>query len=102
MGREKAENVDFLKDHWPYNIDDLVRLLNLAFGWKSEKEEDRDVIFIGGDIHCGVHSVIRDNETDLTINHLTTSPVSNHVCPYFPESKGQINERYSYEHQSLG
>ena len=22
----------------------------------------------------------RDNETDLTINHLTTSPVTNHVC----------------------
>ena len=22
----------------------------------------------------------RDSETDLTINHLTTSPVTNHVC----------------------
>ena len=66
----------------------------------------------------------RDSETDLTINHLTTSPVTNHVCKvnlllilynvfttivttiilhiifqFFPESKGQINERYSYEHQ---
>ena len=70
----------------------------------------------------------RDSETDLTINHLTTSPVTNHVCEvhlliliillpppffitiitssilhthfqFFPESKGQINERYSYEHQ---
>ena len=62
----------------------------------------------------------RDSETDLTINHLTTSPVTNHVCEvnlllilynvfttsilhiifqFFPESKGQINERYSFEHQ---
>ena len=76
-------------------------------------------------------NIHRDSETDLTINHLTTSPVTNHVCEvsvllilfdlliiifdvfttivttiilntifqFFPESKGQINERYSYEHQ---
>ena len=25
-------------------------------------------------------TIHRDSETDLTINHLTTSPVTNHVC----------------------
>jgi len=100
--REKAAKFDFLQDHWPYNIDDLVRILDLAFGWKNEDEDNREVLLLGGDIHCGVTSVIRDNETDLTINHLTTSPVTNHVCQFFPESKGDVNERYSYEHRSLG
>lgn len=100
--REKAEKFDFLTDHWPYNLDDLVRLLDLCFAWKAEDEDGREVVMLGGDIHCGVTSVIRDSETDLTINHLTTSPVTNHVCEFFPESKGALSERYSYEHQALG
>jgi len=100
--QEKAEKVDFLKDHWPYNLEDLERLLDLAFNWKAEAEDDRDVVFIGGDIHCGVTSVIRDEETDLTITHLTTSPITNHVCKYFPDLHGRINDRYTYDHMPLG
>ncbi|XP_023319733.1 uncharacterized protein LOC111694908 [Eurytemora carolleeae] len=100
--KEKAEKVDFLKDHWPYNDEDLVRLLDLAFTWKSQEEDDREVVFLGGDIHCGVTSVIRDEETDLTITHLTTSPITNHVCKFFPDLSGRINDRYSYDHMPLG
>lgn len=100
--RRKAEKFDFLTDHWPYNLTELERILDLSFSWKNEDEDEREVLLLGGDIHCGVTSVIRDNETDLTINHLTTSPVTNHVCQFFPESTGSINERYSYEHQALG
>ena len=51
--------LDFLKDHWPYNINDLERLLDLAFKWKNEDEDGREVLLLGGDIHCGVTSVIR-------------------------------------------
>ena len=29
--REKAEKVDFLKDHWPYNLADLVRILDICW-----------------------------------------------------------------------
>jgi len=100
--QEKAEKVDFLKDHWPYNIDDLTRLLDLSFNWKSQDEDGREVLLLGGDIHCGVTSVIRDNQTDLTINHLTTSPVTNHVCKFFPDLHGELNDRYSYDHIALG
>ena len=57
--QEKAEQVDFLKDHWPYNINDLERLLDLSFKWKNEDEDGREVLLLGGDIHCGVTSVIR-------------------------------------------
>ncbi len=33
-----------------------MRLLDLAFTWKSQEEDDREVVFLGGDIHCGVTS----------------------------------------------
>eukprot|EP00090_Calanus_glacialis_P022732 TRINITY_DN35023_c0_g1_i1.p1 TRINITY_DN35023_c0_g1~~TRINITY_DN35023_c0_g1_i1.p1 ORF type:complete len:558 (-),score=155.12 TRINITY_DN35023_c0_g1_i1:176-1849(-) len=100
--RDKAAKFDFLTDHWPYNLEDLTRLLDLSFDWKSQDEDGREVLLLGGDIHCGVSSVIRDKNTDLTINHLTTSPVTNHVCKFFPDLHGNINERYSYDHIVLG
>ena len=55
----KAEKFDFLTDHWPYNLQDLERLLDLCFGWKNQDEDGREVLLLGGDIHCGVTSVIR-------------------------------------------
>jgi hypothetical protein len=36
-------------------------------------------------------AVIRDEDTDLTITHLTTSPITNHVCKYFPDLRGRYN-----------
>ena len=99
--QEKAKKVDFLKDHWPYNVEELVRVLDKCFAWKSE-DSGREVLMLGRDIHCGVTSDIRDRETELTIQHLTTSPITNHVCRYFPELEGEISERYSYSHLPLG
>ena len=59
--REKVEesdgSMDFLRDHWPYNKDELIRLLDLCFDWKNSGEESvcgREVLLLGGDIHCGV------------------------------------------------
>lgn len=106
--RQKVEenpSMDFLRDHWPYNEDELIRLLDLCFNWKAAGEADsiqREVLLIGGDIHCGVTSVIRDDNTGLQINQLTTSPVTNHVCKFFPPSEGVINERYNFSHLPLG
>lgn len=56
--KNNVTKFDFLRDHWPYNINDLNRLLTLLFDFKSKG--DRDVIMIGGDIHTGVSSVIYD------------------------------------------
>ena len=33
-----------------------VRLLDLSFNWKAAHEDEREVVFLGGDIHCGVTS----------------------------------------------
>ena len=44
--QEKAEKVDFLKDHWPYNLADLVRILDLCFTWKSQGRIPEKNIFL--------------------------------------------------------
>ena len=44
--QEKAAKVDFLKDHWPYNKDELVRVLDKCFNWKSQNENERKTRFI--------------------------------------------------------
>ena len=102
---DENSEMDFIKDHWPYNKDELVRLLDMCFSWILEGENigvGRDILMLGGDIHCGVTSVIRDNENGLTINHITTSPVTNHVCKYFPPLSGNISKRYGFSHLPLG
>jgi hypothetical protein len=33
------EGVDMLRDHWPFNEDELLRLLDLCFGWKNDGRE---------------------------------------------------------------
>ena len=62
----------------------------------------RDLIFIAGDIHCGVTSVVKDKKTGLQINHFTTSPITNHVCDFFPDLRGDLNERFHFNHLPLG
>ena len=44
----------------------------------------------------------RDEETGLQINHLTASPVTNHVCKFFPPPQGEISDRYNFSHLPLG
>ena len=55
----EAEKLDFLTGFWPYQLQDLERLLNLCFGWMNQDGGGREVLLLGGDIHCGVTSVIR-------------------------------------------
>ena len=102
---EDVPSLAFLRDHWPFNDSELVRLLDLCFGWKHKYEDDgikREVLLISGDIHCGVTSIVRDSETGMQITQLTTSPVTNHVCKFFPKLEGNISERYSFSHVPLG
>ena len=57
---------------------------------------------VGGDIHCGVTSIVSDEESGLQINCYTTSPITNHVCPFFPDLNGNLSERYRFSHLPLG
>jgi len=98
-------NMAFLKDHWPYNESELLRLLDLCFAWKEDGQRmacSREVLLLGGDIHCGVTSVVLDESTGAQIHHLTASPITNHVCKFFPPLEGRLNRRYSFTHRPLG
>ena len=47
----------------------------------------------------GASSVIKDSETGLQIRHVTTSPVTNHVCGWYNKNEASLNERFSYVHE---
>ena len=49
--------------NWPYNLEDLTRLLDLSFDWKSQHEDAHEILLLGGDIHCGVSSVVNQSTT---------------------------------------
>ncbi len=102
--KEKVEagGMDFLKDHWYYNDQELLKLVEICFNWKAEADGAKDVILVAGDIHCGVTSCLTDEETGLQINHYTTSPVTNHVCKFFPSLSGSLSERFHFNHLPLG
>jgi hypothetical protein len=93
--------LEFLKDHWVYSSAELIKLLETAFDWKAAGAGKREVVFIGGDIHVGVDSTIKDSKTGLTVRHLTATPITNHVCKFFPALEGQVNDRFSYTHTPL-
>jgi hypothetical protein len=96
-----ALKIPFLKDHWAYNDVELFRLLDLLFEWKAAGNGTREVVLVGGDIHVGVTTTVKDSKTGVEIKQITTSPITNHVCGYFPDREGSINDRYSYVHVAL-
>lgn len=98
--KEQAKKLKFLKDHWPYELEQLIWLLDKLFSWKSA-ERGREVIMLGGDIHVSVDSVITDNLSGQTIRHITTSPITNSVSPFHPPLQGSLNYRYTYKHTPL-
>ena len=103
--KEKVEcnpKMDFLKDHWYFNEEELHKLVEICFEWKVQGGGLKDLIFVAGDIHCGVTTVLTDEESGLQINHYTTSPVTNHVCEFFPPLQGSLNDRFHFNHLPLG
>lgn len=93
--------LEFLVDHWPYNDLELVKLLERVFDWKHAGNGERDALFVAGDIHAGVDSIITDNTTGATIQQIVATPISNHVCDFFPKLEGKVNDRFSYVHTPL-
>jgi len=98
--KTQGERMCFMKDHWPYNLDELLWLLDLCFSWKA-KVPGREVLMMAGDIHVGVDSIIEDKVTGLSIRSITTSPVTNKPNKFFPDLEGTLNDRYSYRHTPM-
>ena len=80
----------------------LSFLVEICFNWKAGDPDLRDIIFVAGDIHCGVTTTLTDEESGLQINHFTTSPITNHVCDFFPPLSGSLSDRFHYNHLPLG
>jgi len=99
---EASSKCDFLRDHWYFNEQELLKLVEMSFAWKAVDPDLRDIIFVAGDIHCGVTTTLTDEDSGLQINHYTTSPITNHVCDFFPPLTGSLNERFHFNHLPLG
>jgi len=99
--KAQAQKIAFLQDHWAYNEKDLLGVLDRVFDWKAKANGTKDAVLIGGDIHVGVTTTVHDKKTGVTIKQITTSPITNHVCDFFPKRENDLNERYSYKHEVL-
>ena len=51
-------------------------LFDVLFEWKAARP-GREVLLLGGDIHVGVESVLRDARTGLSIRSISASPITN-------------------------
>ncbi|BBN06633.1 hypothetical protein MPTK1_3g22730 [Marchantia polymorpha subsp. ruderalis] len=72
--------VDF-KGHWSANLhyEEQKRMIDILFAWKGASTK-RDILVLGGDVHCGGHSeIIYDRQE--SIRQLTTSAIANHPLP---------------------
>jgi len=90
-----ARKFKFLEGHWAHEQKFCTWLYELCFDWKAARK-GREVILIGGDIHCGLVHELKDSVTDQVIRSITTSPITNHVCPYYFPLEGTFNDRFSY------
>eukprot|EP00928_Gymnodinium_smaydae_P029647 TRINITY_DN22271_c0_g1_i1.p1 TRINITY_DN22271_c0_g1~~TRINITY_DN22271_c0_g1_i1.p1 ORF type:complete len:600 (-),score=42.08 TRINITY_DN22271_c0_g1_i1:196-1995(-) len=95
--KEKAKKFVFLKDHWPYELDELQWLLDLCFAFK--KTAGNEVVLLAGDIHVSVDSVITEVATGQSVRCITTSPITNEARKFYPPLSGRIGERYAYTHK---
>eukprot|EP00026_Physarum_polycephalum_P011534 Phypoly_transcript_11768.p1 GENE.Phypoly_transcript_11768~~Phypoly_transcript_11768.p1 ORF type:complete len:348 (+),score=46.99 Phypoly_transcript_11768:132-1175(+) len=91
----------FLQDHWAYSDLELVKVLEMLFVWKSQNADEREIVLVGGDIHAGVVSYVKDAQTGLTLTQITATPMTTRVSPFFPPVQGKINDRFSYLHEPL-
>ena len=98
--RKAQKKVFFLVDHWPWCLTELLWLLDLCFEFKAGAP-GREVVLLGGDIHAGAVTTVRDATTNLSITQVTTSPVTNHVSAFIPAPTGELSSRYSYTHEPI-
>mmetsp|Transcript_14917 Transcript_14917/g.29275 ORF Transcript_14917/g.29275 Transcript_14917/m.29275 type:complete len:501 (+) Transcript_14917:27-1529(+) len=96
--QKSAKKIKFLEGHWAYEEKECTWLYDLCFDWKAAKP-GREVVLIGGDIHTGLIHELTCSKTKSTIKSITASPITNHVCGYFPPLEGKYNQRYSFKAQ---
>uniref|UniRef100_A0A7S2GZY5 PhoD-like phosphatase metallophosphatase domain-containing protein n=1 Tax=Octactis speculum TaxID=3111310 RepID=A0A7S2GZY5_9STRA len=99
--KKAAKKIKFLEGHWAYKYEECTWVYDTCCNWKAVDPERRDVILLGGDIHTGVESVLKDNKTGVEVKSITASPITNHVCDFYLPLEGQYDDRYSWSHKHL-
>lgn len=70
-----VNRLEDFKGHWSKYKNEQRRMIDSLRRWK-ESGEGREVIVLGGDVHCGGHSCILESGKTL-FYQLTTSPIAN-------------------------
>lgn len=92
-----AKKFEFLEGHWCHDEQGTGALFDMCFDWKAKKE-GRQVVLIGGDVHIGFVTDLVCNKSNSSIQCITTSPITNHVCEFYEQMEGDFNERYHFKH----
>ncbi|KAG0620338.1 hypothetical protein M758_4G208700 [Ceratodon purpureus] len=94
------------KGHWSFgeHIKEQILMIDSLSNWKSSGT-GREVLVLGGDVHCGGHSVIMKNHKIL-FRQLTTSAIANVPLPksayYFMRAAGglgRLQHDYGFRHK---
>ena len=85
--------VDDALGHWssePFKAEQRM-MLNLCQAWKAARPGERELTFIGGDVHVGGHSeILRDGV--VVFQQFVTSAISNYRLSKFEFFLGQLSQ----------
>jgi len=101
------ELVNDLRDHWAYgpHRKEQTELLRALRRWKQEKDGQRELLVVGGDVHIGCHTDILHGGT-VVFRQLVTSPITNKPPSWLAfqglrtllESEQTLGDGYAFEH----
>lgn len=101
-----ANSVNRLEDfkgHWSVHPHEQCHMIDCLYKWKTSKEH-RDILILGGDVHCGGHSTIQVSKS-IAFCQLTTSAIANRPLPksvYYTlrlaEQLGSLTTIYTFTH----
>ncbi|KAJ7570564.1 hypothetical protein O6H91_01G126000 [Diphasiastrum complanatum] len=102
---KRVHQLEDFKGHWSasMHIKEQVEMINCLWTWKNSTT-NREVLVLGGDVHCGGHSEILC-QNKILFRQLTTSAIANMPLPksayYFMRAAGRIghlNAAYTFRH----
>lgn len=104
-----SQKMDDLRDHWSYapHRKEQVEMIRLLRYWK-QKEKNREVFVLGGDVHIGGYTDIRYRDQSI-FKQLITSPITNRPPRWYEfygvralmETHQGLGDRYSFEHSNF-
>lgn len=100
-----VKRLEDFKGHWSFgeHIKEQIMMIEALNEWKLRRP-GREVLVLGGDVHCGGHSnVMKDSK--VLFRQMTTSAIANRPLPksayYFMRAAGQLGRLehdYNFRH----